>query len=593
MTTPPQGDYPPQQPGQGSYDPQAFRPQAQPQQGATYPPQQGATYPPQQGATYPPQQGATYPPQAGPGSQWSSGPATPTPSGRPASGRRTGLLIGAGVVSAAVISVGAYAVMQPLGGGGDQPSDALPANTAAYLRLDINPTVGQKIAAVRFIEGLSPEVTETLQSSDIRKEVFEMLAAEDEAFSGLDYDADINPWLGDRLGMGVVPDGDDEPMVAIALQVKDQDAAEAGLTKLQGMGGGEADVSWFFHNDYVVLTSAADGQALEAAVNEGTLAGSETFSDDMAALGDEGVMSGWMDAAALGEYADTMSSAAPLQDLEEATSLDSSALSYLGMQNPFEGQEGRVAGAVLFAEDSIEIHGVTRGFSDQGIENTDSAQLVLDLPEDTAVAMGLEHGDQLVATTWEAAKKQFPNELAEAQAQAGEAGFELPGDLQTLVGQSMAVGVSSDIVTSAMSGMEDPSQLPVAVRVQTDTAKANGIIDELFEVAGVSQEERDMLVRSEDDGVLTLGFSQSYVDEVSQGGSLGGLSTFQNAVKDAEDADAVLYIDLNAFEQFYLGLIEDPEVRGSVEKIAAVGASASMDEDGNGDWSLRIVADGE
>jgi hypothetical protein len=504
------------------------------------------------------------------------------------SGSRTGLLLTLAVVAALIIGGGAFAVTRVLGGGGDQPASALPGGTAAYVRMDIDPSVGQKIAAVRFLEDLDPKVTETLNSEDMRHAFFDLVAEDEPALAGIDYEADIEPWLGDRLGLGVVPqDSSEEPQVAVALQVKDQDAAEEGLNKLLEAEGGD-EAGFFFHGDYAVISSAEMIDDVQAGVEAGTLAESDAFTSDLEALGDEGVLSFWMDSAALAPYLDEAGGA--VEDLGEApVSPDSMGgfLSGTGLADSGAAQ-GRVAAAVRFGEDHIEVHGVTRGHAFE-VAGGDTAQLVLDLPEDTAVAFGQEHGDQYIAEVYRQLSEYMPDELAQFEEEAAAAGFTLPDDVQTLVGQSLAVGAGPEIANVA--GMEDFASLPVAYRVQTDTEAANALIDDLLALSGADQATAEQfLVRRTDGDVLTLGVDQAYVDRVAEGGSLGGSSTFQSAVPNADSADSVLYIDLNAFESLYLNEIEDESTRASVEKIAAIGTSASYSGN-NGEFTFRIVAD--
>lgn len=505
-------------------------------------------------------------------------------------GKKTGIIITLALVAALVIGGGAFAVTRVLGGGGDQPSSALPGGSAAYVRMDIDPSVGQKIAAVRFLKDLDPEVTATLESDDMRREFFEMIAEDEPSLSNIDYDTDIEPWLGDRLGVGVVPQGDDEPQVAVALQVTDEGAAEEGLTKLFEASEGSDQAGWFFHGDYVVLSSAEMIDDVQAGVEAGTLAENETFTGDLEALGDEGVLSFWADGEKLAPYLDDAEGA--LDGVPDPTGMSGVAGpgaigGFLSGSTLDEAQTGRVAAAVRFGEDHIELHGITRGFPVQ-IEDGDTAQLVQDLPEDTAVAFGQEHGDQLVAIAFEQMNKAMPDEMAQMQSEASAQGFEIPGDIQTLVGQSLAIGVGPQI--AEIDQIDDPSQIPAVIRVQTDTDAANAVIDKAVVAAGATPEDLEAyVVRRVDDGVLSLGLSQDYVDSAVAGG-LGDNPTFQSAVPNAADADSVFYVDLNAFEQYYLSDITDENTRASVEQIAAVGMSATWSGE-NGEFTLRVVAD--
>ncbi|MCK0113730.1 DUF3352 domain-containing protein [Ornithinimicrobium sp. F0845] len=507
---------------------------------------------------------------------------------------RPALLVALAVVAALVIGGGAWAVTRSLGGGGDQPASALPADTAAYVRLDIDPAVGQKIAAVRFFQGLDDDVLETLRDDDIRAKAFEWMASEDEAFAAVNYEEDIEPWLGDRLALGIVPNGSDTPYFGIALQVKDEDAANEGLTKLQeATNATESDpaegLDWYFHGDYAVLTTTGTVGTMQDLTEAGTLADKDTFREDMGALGDEGVLSAWVDIEPLATLADS-----PLaeQSLDNAAALDPSGAlgSMAGTSQLAErAATGRFAAAVRFSEDSIEVGGVTRGMDGIGVEGGDSGRLVLDLPEDTVAAFSLEHGDQYVAHAYELLKSEFPDDFAEVEAQASEAGFTIPGDIQTLVGSSLVLSVGPGIL-GLQDDLEDFNAWEIAYRTETDTDAAEDLLTRLFEMTG-EPEIQQFLTQRSDDGVLTLGVSQPYVNTVAEAGSLGDFEAFKSAVPNAADADSVFYVNVNTFEHLYLEEIDDSEAREALELLGAVGYSASSDAEGNGDFTFRLVAD--
>lgn len=495
------------------------------------------------------------------------------------------LVVVLAVVAALVVGGGAFALTRVLSGGGDQPASALPASTAAYVRLDINPSVGQKIAAVRFLDGLDSEVTDVLRSEDVRKELFELAQAEEEAFADLDYDRDIAPWLGDRLGIGFVPvEGADEPIMALSLQVKDQQAADEGLQRLMESAGEDtAEANWFFHGDYLVVTDPEQVDTLRSEVEAGTLEGEDTFAADMEALGDPGVLSFWVDYTG---FAGLAEEAAELSG-NPMMPLDPTGLTAFATDGDLASvAEGRVAGSLRFGTDHIELYGVARDVP-ATIEGGDSAQLLLDLPEDTAVALGLEHGDQLVAAVWEQLGEQVPDEIAEFESMAESAGWSLPGDAQTLLGDSMALSVGPG--AADLASMEDFTRFPVAYRVSTDTDAAQGIVDRAL--GELDPAASSLLARNTENGVLTLGLNQDYVDEVSAGGGLGSDATFTSAVPGADSADSILYVNLNRFEHLYLSEIEDEQVRTSLETVAAVGMSARWTGEDTQEFTLRVVAD--
>ena len=235
------------------------------------------------------------------------------------------------------------------------------------------------------------------------------------------------------------------------------------------------------------------------------------------------------------------------------------------------------------------MHGVARGLDGMGIEGGDSAQLIMDLPENTAGAISLEHGDQLVANAYTMFSEQMPEEVADMEAQASEAGFNLPEDIQTLVGSSLVLSVGPGIVNVA-DDMEDLEAIEVAYRTQTDTDKAEELLGRVLGATGEPDAEQFLLRRS-DDGVFSLAVSQPYLDAVAEGGALGNHKMFQSAVPNAEGADSVFYVNVNAFEDLYLPEVPEEDTRKSLEQLGAIGFSSTVDEDGNGDFTFRFVAD--
>ena len=130
--------------------------------------------------------------------------------------------------------------------GGDQPAAVLPGTAVAYARVDLNPSAGQKVAAIRFLMKF-PSVKDKLgltgEKDDLRQKLFEQIkkyAGDD--LADVDYDKDVKPWLGERAGIAALPpaDGKDDPVVVVAVQVKNEGEATKGLDKLMAERGQEA-----------------------------------------------------------------------------------------------------------------------------------------------------------------------------------------------------------------------------------------------------------------------------------------------------------------------------------------------------------------
>lgn len=503
-----------------------------------------------------------------------------------AGGGKGWLMAGAGVGAAVLIGGGAWAAVHFLGSTGDQPDSVLPAGAAAYFRVDLDPSVGQKVAAVRFFQGLDAEAQARLDSGEWREYVWEKLSEDGEVPADLDYATDIEPWLGDRAGVAVLPAGGQEPLVAVALQVKDGQKALATLDKIKAANADapqDEQFGYYLDGDYVVLAPTDQVDQVKAAAEQGTLDGHEAYTQDMDELGDAGVASFWFD----------MAKAAELEDvaLEEAADLGAGGAVTSGLTDEQRAMlSGRAAGALRLSPDAVEVHGLSRGWSGFSMPTGEGADLVLDLPADTAAVYSLENGADWVQATWDLYGSIDQEGLDSFTQEASAQGFTLPEDLKTALGSSMVLSVGPGMVEAveAMSQTETSlPQLPVAYRVQTDTDKVNTLLQGL----GMPPGE---LAQRTDDGVLTLGLFQGYVDQVAAPqGRLGDDATFSAAVADAKKADAIFYVDVNEYEDRYLPLVEDEDARNALEQLAAVGLATEVTDAQTSRFTLRLVADDE
>ncbi|WP_131103503.1 DUF3352 domain-containing protein [Ornithinimicrobium sufpigmenti] len=491
-------------------------------------------------------------------------------------GKKPWLLIGGGVAAAVLISGGAYAVTM-LGGGGDRPASVLPGGAAMYAQVDLDPEAGQKISAVRFFQGLDPELREQFSEGQWREWAWNQLRDELDGGEDIDFETDIEPWLGDRAGLALLPQGEGEdPLVTIALQVQDGDAA---LAFFDEHAQNEADVAYWLESDYVLFTEQDAQQTVQAAIAEGTLAENETFASDMDDLGEAGIMAFWADTA-------------ELDDMLVAGANPAMAMTGDMVDSEMPEVAGRTAATVRMTPDAIELHGVTRGAEGVAIpENSDVDSLVTQLPADTAVALSLENGAAMIQSAWDYYAEQSPEEVADITQEAAAAGFSLPDDIKMVLGDSMALSAGSDIVEAFMNVSPTDSgmpALPIGYRAATDTERLQTMLTENGLGAGV-------LALREDDGVLTLGVDQGYVDTLAEGSgeTLGESDLFTAAVADADNAQMVLFVNVNPFEQYYLPEVTDANTRSALEQLGAVGMSGTNESDSDGHFTVRFIADPE
>ena len=69
-----------------------------------------------------------------------------------------------------------------------------------------------------------------------------------------------------------------------------------------------------------------------------------------------------------------------------------------------------------------------------------------------------------------------------------ETGLDLPGDAETLAGDSAALALGSDFDPEAFFSSDDRSDVPVAVKIKGDPDEIEKVLDKLREMAGPEAE---------------------------------------------------------------------------------------------------------
>ncbi len=484
--------------------------------------------------------------------------------------RRTGLLAG-GIAAVLLLGGAGVFAAQQLSGGGSQPADVLPGDAYAYVRLDIDPSAGQKIAAVRFL-GKVPQIQDTLGSGDPRKKLWDLAAKDsDEAcMKAFNYDADIAPWLGDRIGVALRPGGtQDKPNLAVAVQVKDEDAARTSLTKLQACGKSGSDSDLRMKDGYAIITPKGVGDATMAATAQGSLAQNSTFTGDMSALGEQGVMSAWMDMG---------------RGLTEMQKLggDSGMASTFGMGAvPTANAQGRVAAALRFDTDYLELAGLVRG-GDASTTVKGNGSEMAGLPANTMAALQVSGADQSIDAAWPALKKQLDTLAGGGQDDIvtmaeQQLGIKLPDDLKALLGRSFTLSLPDQDFQSAAPAVG-------AKIVSSDAKRADAVITKLLQAAGG---EVDLTHRVEGDKVY-VATTPGYADDLKAGGRLGDSDAFKQAVGDVGSSSVALFLDLDKLEKLYLSDVHGQE-KTFLESLKAVGVNATQTAPGEATFSMRVV----
>lgn len=532
------------------------------------------------------------------------GPFDDQPHGSPSEGmeeagqdtrpkRRKGLVAGvaAGLVAVVGLPLGGFAVWNMLSGGGPQPQDVLPANAIAFFRVDVDPSAGQKIDAVRFMNKF-PSFGEATgiddPQEDIRKAIFEEIKPDD---CDLDFEQDVDPWLGDRFGLAVMPqtDGSDEPGAVFAVQVQDEDKALEGVQQLvecgeQGSADAVSDAGGYTYRDGYLLVAEtqelADRYAKAGA--EQPLSENPAFTRDMDRLGEQGVASLWFDGAELAAYGDEFSGR-----FGQAGAVDDEQT-----QRAIKSSFNTGAVAFRFDADYAEAAMVISGDAYEPVD--DAGAVSVDLPESTAVALGVADGAKLVDKHWDTLLDMAAKESGEDPQQALdqlEAAYDitLPDDLKTLLGDSFLLAFDAgNIDEVTQSGNVLDSRL--GARIVTDTDDFKTLVQTVEQLAADSGAPIQLPVSETDDGAV-VATNPEYAEELAGGGDLADSDAFRQAVADADDAQSLLYVNFDRFDslaQQYGG--DDPEFWDNWQVLKAFGASSTI-EDGYAQVTMRLTAD--
>lgn len=494
------------------------------------------------------------------------GPAEP-----PArSGRRWAALAAASVAVVAAAGAGAWGVAQ-LMSGGTSPATAVPAGATAYLDLDLDPSAGQKIEALRMLKKF-PAIDEELDldaRDDIRRWVFEKLQ-EDGGCPGLDYATGVEPWLGDRVAVAAAPGVGGELAPLVVVQVSDADAAADGVAALAECGGEE--VATGFVGDYLLLgEDQLDVDVMAADAQVSSLADDAAYQDWMARAGDPGIMSAYVSEELTRSLRDVArAGAGGTLGAEEEKALSQ-------VEKLYEGFEG-MAVVVRFADGGFEAEMAAGGLpgtasGTEGWGEADVSGPVGRLPATTAAALSFALPDGWAS--------QYGAEVEEWGQLEALTGLELPADLEALLGEGVTLSVDAAVDLGSLASGPAPEAVPAGLQIAGDPAEISRVLDKLLALVGPAAD--DFVVETTDDGV-TIGFSRDHVATLVEGGDLGESETFRRLVPDVDNAFSLLYVDFDAGDGWAERLAdlagdEDPDVRANVEPLDAFGASAWVDGD--------------
>ncbi len=519
-----------------------------------------------------------------------------------ASDNRKRLIVAGGLLGLLVVGGGAAWAASSFLSTGDQPAQALPAGAIGYLSVDLDPSGAQKLEAIRTLRKF-PAFADNVDldtDDDLRERLFTELSDSGEC-EGLDYAADVEPWLGDRAAVAAVDTGAESPSPVLVVQVTDAGAAEDGLATLQETCGGDdvdsATAGWTVEGDWAVIGETVEiTDQVVADAGKGTLADDADFQRWTAEAGDPGIISLYAAPAAGRYFSDLMGGPGAMLG-----SMGGMGGMYSGTEDPLTPEMEQsladfqgAAFTVRFDDGALELE--TAGDPGQsmmalsGLDQS-ASDLVAGLPDDTVAAFGVGFDDgwftQMVdnLATMGGTDMTAEDMMAEMSQASG---LDLPADAEALAGDGVAVsmGAGFDIEALVNGG---PGELPVGVTIQGDPDAIQGALDKIKAQMGP---DGDLLETEVDGDRVTISPNADYRSTLAGGGSLGDSEAFDEVVADAGEASALLFVDFDADDNWLARLAgdQDPEIAANIEPLSAFGVTGWV-EDGVAHSVLRLTTD--
>ncbi|HET6153095.1 MAG TPA: DUF3352 domain-containing protein [Marmoricola sp.] len=496
---------------------------------------------------------------------------------QPASGRhtrRTAIITAVAVLVVAVLGGGAYAVYVAFFGGGPQPADVLPSTTVAMMSIDLDPSAGQKIAAIRTIRKF-PSLKKDLglhTQDDLRRFIFDK-AVQSSKCPGLTYDKDMKPWVGKRGAVAAVDLGGAKPVPVIALQITDRSKAKSGFDKIAACATGGDGFGFAIGDHYLIAsdTTAHAAKILDEGKKE-PLADNASYKKWTDQAGDRGVVTFYVAKKAVSYLADSLKSVAgsvPGLDSATGSGSGSSTDPFATVQDQLKDFQG-IAGTIRFAGGGMEMS-LAGGGLESYTSGSGVGKKIGALPKDTAIAAGLavpkDYAKTLVANMKASVSGSKVDLVAEAQK---ETGLELPGDLQTLLGSAITLSVGGDAPPD-LKNINNLAEVPLGLTLHGDGSAIKNLIATAQDHLGVALSDYQIGLESSPSEVV-LSPSKDYADALLTKGTLGSSSRFTDAVPDADRASAIFYVDFDsAWRSTIVNLIKD--FGGTESEVASADAN--------------------
>jgi hypothetical protein len=487
---------------------------------------------------------------------------------------RVVILAVVGVLGVAAVAVaGTLAYQMFFGSASDNAVNLVPADAVVYGNVFLDPSMDQK----RAIENLLEKFPEAPNADEARNKLVDLLN-EGLAEVDMNFDEDIDPWLGDQLAIWAqIPDDlesapapeiesfplafmiasdDDDAALRFVREVSANDEDELTDESYEGadyMFNEEERLAFGVVDGFLTIGSEAGFKAMvDVSGGEDSLADSETYTDTTDVLTEDRLATFYFDGAALTEALEE--SGAPAGAME------------FGSFGIFGGSLTPTAGALFVESDKVVFESTTRPGDEDGEDTPEiSDGLLPDLPADSWGAFGIPDLGTTLETVYDALIEAFAQggmspEQLDSQFEA-QTGLDLRDDLLSWMGDaglfvsgtdplSVGGGVvieSSDPGTSSAT-VDQLATLLEQQGIPTEPLSAGGAEGFAVEIPDAFVTERAVVLAG--DRVVIAYGEDAAVDALESSDPLSESEAFQTATEGlGDDFTAAGYFDVDAMQE--------------------------------------------
>ena len=433
-----------------------------------------------------------------------------------------------------IVVVGAIAAFALSSGGGAQPESVLPSDTVAFAKLDLNPSVGQKVDFVRFISRF-PSTFKGFNSNDPLDSLIKTANLD----ANINW-SDVKSWIGDRYSVAAV-ESSNGVVPIVVLAVKDEAAMKYYFAKH------DPNLHYALKSGFVLISENQATLNLIASAPK-TLADDANYKSDIAALGGGQVALAWADTKRLVQS-------------EQGLISDFASESTLSTINKTLGSaSGRLVLGIHFTGNSVAATFLTRGGSASTLTTLAKSQADLsDLPTDTLAGLSIAGiGEEIAkAINQDSATNGLSSNISVSSADIKAL---LSGPITAIILPSAAKD-GTPLIALRLSPTDSAAAVAAAKRLANDGGLLGSLTGQI-QVDGAN---------------IYLGPDQKSISEVvtriKAKGNLGETAGYRDAIK--SPGFFLTYVNIGK-------LLPLVGIKGSFTEINSLGIVASVDKSSPG-----------